>query len=72
MLVSNNLVCNVSAETVNPVGMVNDFDLATWVDHPATNDDRTGSIPFMTTDSLDGGLDDRIPRLYRHGLEPSV
>ena len=52
-----------------PIGVVNDFDLATWVGHSTTNNDRTGTIPFMATDLLDGGLEDRIPRLYRHDLE---
>ena len=68
----NNLMHDVSAETGNPVGIVNDFDLATWVDHPTTNNDRTGTIPFMAIDLLDGGLDDRTPRLYRHDLESFV
>jgi hypothetical protein len=60
----NNLMYDISAETNNPVGIVNDFDLATWVDHSTTNNDRTGTIPFMAIDLLDGGLDHRIPRLY--------
>ena len=60
------------AETGKPVGIVNDYDLATWVDHSATNSDRTGTIPFMAIDLLDGGLDDRIPRLYRHDMESFV
>ena len=68
----NNLMYDVSAETGNPVGIVNDFDLATWVDHPTTNNDRTGTIPFMAIDLLDGGLDDRTPRLYRHDLESFI
>jgi len=68
----NNLMYDVSAETGNLVGIVNDFDLATWVDHPTTNDDRTGTIPFMAIDLLNGGLDNCIPRLYRHGLESFI
>jgi hypothetical protein len=56
-------------ETGDLVGVVNDFDLATWVDHSTKNSDRTGTIPFMAIDLLDGGLDKRIPRLYRHDLE---
>ena len=68
----NNLMYDVCAETGNPVGIVNDFDLATWVDHPTTNNDRTGTIPFMAIDLLDGGLDKRIPRLYRHDLESFI
>jgi hypothetical protein len=56
-------------ETGEPVGVVNDFDLATWVDHSTTNNDRTGTIPFMAIDLLDGGLEKRIPRLYRHDME---
>jgi hypothetical protein len=67
----NNLMYDTS-ETNDPVGIVNDFDLATWVDHSATNGDRTGTIPFMAIDLLDGGLDDRIPRLYRHDMESFV
>ena len=63
---------DVCAETGVPVGIVNDFDLATWVDHPTTNNDRTGTIPFMAIDLLDGGLDRRIPRLYRHDLESFI
>jgi hypothetical protein len=56
-------------ETGEPVGVVNDFDLATWVDHSTTNNDRTGTIPFMAIDLLKGGLEGRIPRLYRHDME---
>ena len=59
-------------ETDKPVGIVNDYDLATWVDHSAMNNDRTGTIPFMAIDLLDGGLDGRIPRLYRHDMESFV
>ena len=53
----------------NPVGVVNDFDLATWVGHSTTNNDQTGTIPFMAIDLLNGGLEEGIPRLYRHDLE---
>jgi len=59
-------------KTGNPVGIVNDFDLATWIDHSASNKDRTGTIPFMAIDLLDGGLDRRTPRLYRHDMESFV
>ena len=52
-----------------PLGIINDFDLATWIGHSTTNNDRTGTIPFMAIDLLDGGLDRCIPRLYRHDLE---
>src|ERR1700679_4063455 len=60
---------DILIKTGNPVGIVNDFDLAPWVDHPTANSDRTGTIPFMAIDLLDGGLDRRDPRLYRHDLE---
>jgi len=60
------------SEADEPVGIVNDFDLAAWVDRQTTNNDRTGTIPFMAIDLLDGGLDDRIPRLYRHDMESFV
>ena len=53
----------------DPLGIVNDFDLATWIGHSTTNSDRTGTIPFMAIDLLNGGLDQCIPRLYRHDLE---
>jgi len=68
----NNLMYDVCAETGKPTGIVNDFDLATWVDHPTTNNDRTGTIPFMAIDLLNGGLDNRVPRLYRHDLESFI
>ena len=68
----NNLMYDICAKTESPVGVVNDFDLATWVDHSTTNNDRTGTIPFMAIDLLDGGLDRRIPRLYRHDAESFV
>jgi len=67
----NNLMYDTSA-TNGPVGMVNDFDLATWVDHSTTNNDRTGTIPFMTIDMLDGEFDDHVPRLYRHDMESFI
>ena len=64
-----NLMCDFPTGTGNPMGVLNDFDLATWIKHPTANNDRTGTIPFMALDLLDGGLDRRIPRLYRHDLE---
>ena len=67
----NNLMYDIT-RTGDPVGIINDFDLATWVDHSTTNNDRTGTIPFMAIDLLDGGLEDRIPRLYRHDMESFV
>lgn len=60
---------DICPKTGEPVGIVNDFDLASWVDHPTSNKDRTGTIPFMAIDLLDGGLDCCIPRLYRHDIE---
>ena len=68
----NNLMHDFPTETSDPVGVVNDFDLATWVHHSATNNDRTGTIPFMAIDLLDGGLDHLTPRLYRHDMESFV
>jgi len=59
-------------KTGNPVGILNDFDLATWVGHSTTNNDRMGTIPFMAIDLLNGGLTNSIPRLYRHDMESFV
>ncbi|KAF9783684.1 hypothetical protein BJ322DRAFT_1109538 [Thelephora terrestris] len=64
----HNLMYGIS-KAGDPLGIIIDFDLATCVNHPTTNNDRTGTIPFMAIDLLDGGLDTRIPRLYRHDLE---
>jgi len=64
-----NLMYGISPKTRDPVGIINDFDLASWVDHPATNNDRTGTIPFLAIDLLDGGWERCIPRLYRHDME---
>ena len=36
------------------MGILNDFDLATWIDCPTTNDDSDLL-------DVDGGLGDRIP-----------
>ena len=66
-----NLMYDISG-TEEPIGILNDFDLATWVDHPTANNDRTGTIPFMAIDLLEGGLDDCRPRLYRHDMESFV
>jgi hypothetical protein len=63
-----NLMYGISKDG-DPSGVVNDFDLATWVGHSTANNDRTGTIPYMAIDLLGRGLDDRIPRLYRHDLE---
>ena len=63
-----NLMYSISKRGV-PLGVVNDFDLASWVGRSATNNDRTGTIPFMAIDLLEGGLDRCIPRLYRHDME---
>ena len=67
----SNLTYDTSG-TDDHVGIVNDFDLASRADHPTTNDDRTGTIPFMAIDLLDGGFEDQIPRLYRHDMESFV
>ena len=66
-----NLMYDITG-TGDPVGIINDFDLATWVDRSTANNDRTGATPFMAIDLLDGGLDDRISRLYRHDMESFV
>ena len=66
-----NLMYDASG-TNDPMSIVNDFDLASWVNHPTTNNDRTGTIPFMAIDLLDGRFDDRIPRLYRRDMESFV
>ena len=66
-----NLMYDIS-EAGEPLGIVNDFDLATWVDHPITKNDRTGTIPFMAIDILNCESDERIPRLYRHDIESFV
>ena len=58
-----NLMYGIS-ENGDPLGIINDFDLATCVGHSTTNNDRMGTIPFMAVDLLDGGLDLRIPRVY--------
>ena len=63
-----NLMYSISEKGV-PLGVVNDFDLASWVGRSTTNNDRTGTIPFMAIDLLEGGLDRCIPRLYRHDME---
>ncbi|KAF9649100.1 hypothetical protein BDM02DRAFT_3167171 [Thelephora ganbajun] len=68
----NNLMYDMDEKTGDAVGIINDFDLATWVDHSTTNNDRTGTIPFMAIDLLDGGLDSCVPRLYRHDVESFV
>jgi hypothetical protein len=64
-----NLMYDFPAGAQDPVGILNDFDLATLVGKCGDNSDRTGTIPFMAIDMLNGGLKDRIPRLYRHDLE---
>jgi len=53
-------------------GVLNDYDLASWDKFPTTNSDRTGTVPFMALDLLHGGLDQQIPRLYRHDAESFV
>ena len=55
-----------------PNGVLNDYDLASWAKFPTTNSDRTGTIPFMALDMLKGGLEKRIPRLYRHDAESFI
>jgi len=58
--------------TGEPEGVLNDYDLASWTKHPTANNDRTGTIPFMSFNMLDRGLEDRIPRLYRHDAESLI
>ena len=67
----NNLMYNPSP-TGKPEGVLNDYDLASWVKFPTTNSDRTGTLPFMALNMLSGGLEDRIPRLYRHDAESFI
>ena len=66
-----NLMYGIS-ETSDPVGIVNDFDLATWTNHSTPRNDCTGTIPFMAIDLLDNELGDCIPRLYRHDMESFI
>ena len=58
--------------TGEPEGVLNDYDLASWNKFPTMNSDRTGTIPFMPLDMLNGGLENRIPRLYRHDAESFI
>ena len=67
----NTLMYDIT-RTGDPVGVINDFELATWADHSTTNNNCTGTIPFMAIDLLDGGLEDRISRLYRHDMKSFV
>ena len=67
----NNLMYNLSPSG-EPKGVLNDYDLASWAKFPTTNSDRTGTIPFMALDMLNGGLEKRIPRLYRYDAESFV
>jgi hypothetical protein len=67
----NNLMYS-TLPTGKPEGVLNDYDLASWDKCRTTNSDRTGTIPFMALSMLDGGLDEQIPRLYRHDAESFV
>src|SRR5205085_2329509 len=67
----NNLMYSLSP-TGKPKGVLNDYDLASLVDSPTTNNDRTGTIPFLALNMLGGRFDDRIPRLYRHDAESFI
>jgi hypothetical protein len=58
--------------TGKPEGVLNDYDLASWDKFPTTNNDRTGTVPFMALDMLNNGLEKRIPRLYRHDAESFI
>lgn len=64
-----NLMYDISTETGDPVGVLNDFDLAFWVGHSAKNGGRTGTVPYMPIDFLEAPPNHYIPRLYRHDLE---
>jgi len=66
-----NLMYNPSP-TGKPEGVLNDYDLASLVNSPTTNTDRTGTIPFLALDMLDHNLDGQIPRLYRHDAESFI
>ena len=67
----NNLMYSVSPAG-KAEGVLNDYDLASWDKFPTTNGDRTGTVPFMALELLRGGLEQRIPRLYRHDAESFV
>ena len=67
----NNLMYSLSPSG-EPKGVLNDYDLASWVKFPTTNNDRTGTIPFMALDLINGGLEKQIPRLYRHDAESFI
>ncbi|KAF9647680.1 hypothetical protein BDM02DRAFT_2526506 [Thelephora ganbajun] len=65
----NNLMYYVTPQTNAPRGVLNDYDLASWAGKETVNNGRTGTIPFMALDLLNGGLEACVPRLYRHDAE---
>ena len=52
--------------TGKPEGVLNDYDLASWDKFPTTNNDITGTVPFMALNILADELEKQSPRLYRH------
>ena len=67
----NNLMYN-SSPTGEPEGVLNDYDLASWKKYSTANSARIGTIPFMSLSMLNDGLENRIPRLYRHDAESFI
>ena len=52
------------------VGVLNDRDLATVLSSSATpNNDRTGTIPFMALQLLEG---ERVAHMFRHDVESFI
>ena len=75
----NNLAYDLSPAG-KPEGVLNDYDLASWDRFPTTNNDLTGTVPFMALEVFSGEhiemstgrIEEQIPRLYRHDAESFV
>ncbi|KAI0741989.1 hypothetical protein C8Q80DRAFT_1068620, partial [Daedaleopsis nitida] len=54
----------------HPIGVLNDWDLATTADARHDGLERTGTMPFMAHELLDAAVyGEQVEHLYRHDLE---
>lgn len=66
---TSQITCTRRTTRGNKLGVLTDWDLATYADRRHNVLERTGTIPFMAIDLLPESVVSAAEHLYRYGLE---